>query len=231
MSKQRQASNAVLLVSGGMDSVTLLHYLRRQRPNAHLHALTFLYGQKHARETRCAARHARLISARHQLLKIAFFSQITAGFSALTDRHIAIPALAKLTSAQRAQPATYVPNRNMLLLSLAAAYAEAHGIPEVFYGAQQQDQYGYWDCTNEFLQRLNMVLALNRRQPVVVRAPFLKMRKCEILKIGLKLGIDYARTWTCYKGGRAPCGQCPACAERQQAFAALNLTDPLIQSR
>ncbi len=138
-----------------------------------------------------------------------------------------VPALAELAPAQLDQPPTYVPHRNLVLLALAAAYAEARGITEVFYAAQRQDFYGYWDCTEDFLRRTNDLLALNRRAPVTVRAPFAALDKSAVLQIGLQSGVDYSHTWTCYRGGAQACGICPACVERLAAFRAAGAADPL----
>ncbi len=212
---------AVILLSGGLDSSTLLHYVRRTLGCRQLHALTFRYGQKHAREIECAAWQARAAAvAEHRVLDLPLLGEIAAGASALTDVRLPVPDLAALSPEQREQPPTYVPNRNMILLSLAAAYAEAQGIADVFYGAQAQDSYGYWDCTPEFLERMNAALALNRRPAVRLHAPFIRMRKGEILALGRELGVDYARTWSCYRGLERECGACPACVERRAAFAA-----------
>jgi 7-cyano-7-deazaguanine synthase len=115
----------------------------------------------------------------------------------------------------------------MIFLALAAAYAESHDASEVFYGAQKADLYGYWDTTPQFLAQLNQVYQLNRRTPITIQAPFVQKSKAEILRIGLELGVDYSRTWSCYRGEATACGTCPTCAERLAAFAELNLTDPI----
>ncbi|MDD5677457.1 MAG: 7-cyano-7-deazaguanine synthase QueC [Kiritimatiellae bacterium] len=220
--------SAVILLSGGLDSSTLLHYVKSKFAFQPLHALTIRYGQKHARETTCAAAQARAAGVEaHQQIDLAFFGKMMAAASTLTDPDRPVPALAELPPGQLDQPPTYVPNRNMLFLALAAAYAEARGIADVFYGAQLQDRYGYWDCTVEFLDRMNAVLGLNRRQPIVLHAPFMTMHKSEILKIGMDLGVDYAATWSCYRGQDKPCGVCPSCVERRTAFEALQVADPL----
>ena len=130
-----------------------------------------------------------------------------------------MPDLSDVQPEDRMQPATYVPNRNMILLSLAAAFAEAQGAADVFYGAQAQDEYGYWDCSQDFVNRMNDVLSLNRKGRVKIRAPFASMSKAEVVKIGLELGVDYDHTWTCYRGGDEPCGTCPSCVERNRAFS------------
>lgn len=226
--RKPRIQRAVILLSGGMDSTTLLHYLRKTLGVREVHALSFRYGQKHVREL-CAARwQARAAGvAEHCVLDMGFLAGVMANSSALTDPRRPVPDLRHLTTRQKAQPPTYVPNRNMILLALAAAYAEARGICDVFYGAQAQDEYGYWDCTGPFLHRLNTTLALNRRKAVRVHAPFLHLCKADELRIGRKLGVEYARTWSCYRGGRTPCGTCPACVERKRAFEKIGVADPL----
>ena len=219
-------SALAILLSGGLDSSTLLHHLRQTRPGAPIHALTFHYGQRHACELECAAWQARAAGvAEHKILALDALRELAGSASALIAG-AAVPALSEIAPDQLDQPPTYVPNRNLLLLSLAAAYAEAHGITEVFYAAQHQDCYGYWDCTEEFLRRLNDLLALNRRAPVTVRAPFAALDKSAVLQIGLQLGVDYSHTWTCYRGGEKACGVCPSCVERLAAFRGAGAPDP-----
>ena len=219
---------AVVLLSGGLDSSTLLHYVVKRLGAREVHAVSFLYGQKHQRELDCAKWQANAAGVKaHDIVDMSFFAALTPGSSALTDAAVAVPRLADLDAAALSQPPTYVPNRNMMLLSVAAAYAEARGVRDIFYGAQTQDSYGYWDCTAEFLNKINAVLALNHRPPVIVHAPFVRMRKAEEIRIGLELGVDYAHTWTCYRGGQIPCGECPSCAERAGAFNEIGIPDPL----
>lgn len=227
----KHVDRAVVLLSGGVDSSTLLHYVIRKLGASEVHALSFLYGQKHKREIDAAAWQASAAgAASHDVVDMSFFGALIPGGSALTDAAVAVPRLEDLGHEVMSQPPTYVPNRNMMLLSVAAAYAESRGVRDLFYGAQTQDRYGYWDCTPEFLERINAVLALNRKPPVMVHAPFVWMRKAEELQLGLELGVDYAHTWTCYRGGDVPCGECPSCVERAGAFKEIGLADPLIGS-
>ena len=137
------------------------------------------------------------------------------------------PNLADLGETGLDQPPTYVPNRNMMLLSTAVAYAEARGIHNVFYGAQAHDEYGYWDCTPSFIERLNHVLELNRRDVVTVHAPFVDKKKSELVPLGTELGVDFSHTWSCYRGGEIACGTCPTCVERLKAFLEAGADDPL----
>jgi len=209
---------AVVLISGGMDSATLLHYVHKRLEVPEIHALSFLYGQKHDKELEMARWQTQSISATHKEIDLSTLGEITAGGSALTDSTIPVPDLSELAQSQLQQPPTYVPNRNMIFLSLAAAYAESNDIQDVLYGAQAQDRYGYWDCTEDFVNHMNSTLALNRDRPVKIHAPFASMSKAEVLKIGLEIGVDYSHTWTCYRGGKEPCGTCPSCVERAAAL-------------
>jgi 7-cyano-7-deazaguanine synthase len=162
------------------------------------------------------------------VVDLSVFSGLVVGGSALTDPAIAVPDLRDIRVTDRRQPVTYVPNRNLVLLSLAAAYAEARGIRDVFYGSQAQDEYGYWDCSRDFVIHLNKLLSLNRKKSIRVFAPFVGMRKMDVLAEGLRLGVDFSRTWTCYRGGTRSCGSCPSCVERGRAFREAGLPDPLV---
>ena len=219
---------AVVLLSGGADSSVLLHHVVRELHRAPVHAVSMHYGQRHARELACARYQARAADvAAHREVDLSFLASWLAPGSTLIEGGAAVPDLAALSGDQLTQPPTYVPNRNMVLLSMAAAYAEAQGIHDVYYGAQAQDEYGYWDCTRDFLARINAVLALNRATPVAIHAPFVTKPKAETVRLGLALGVDFAQTWSCYRGGDSPCGTCPTCVERHNAFEAIGAEDPL----
>ncbi|MDZ4858083.1 MAG: 7-cyano-7-deazaguanine synthase QueC [Candidatus Hydrogenedentes bacterium] len=219
---------AVVLLSGGLDSSVLLHYVARVLGRAPLHALSFDYGQRHAKELECARWQADAVDAAvYRNIDVTFLGDMVKGASALVTGGKSVPDLDTLSGAQLDQPPTYVPNRNMILLSIAAAYAESHGIHEVYYGAQALDEYGYWDCTTEFLRRVNGALALNRRDPVAVHAPFIDKKKVESVRLGIELGVNFVYTWSCYRGGSKACGKCPTCIERLNAFAEAGVEDPV----
>ena len=221
-----EKEKAVILLSGGIDSTVLLHLLSRR--GYALYALACRYGQRHSRELECARIQAESAGvAAFHYLDMGFLGGLLREGSALIDSGAPVPDLADIPPELRDQPPTYVPNRNMLLLSVASAYAEAIGAPRVFYGAQAQDEYGYWDCTQDFLERINALLALNRRQPVTVEAPFLRCSKADNVKLGLALGVDFGATWSCYRGGKKACGACPTCVERLNAFKIVGVEDPL----
>lgn len=222
------SQGAVVLVSGGIDSSVLLHYVARSLKRAPIHVLSFNYGQRHAKELDCARWQADAVDAEtHRIIDISFMGGLVRGASALISGGRLVPEFKDLAAGDLDQPPTYVPNRNMILLSIASAHAEAQGIRDVYYGAQALDEYGYWDCTADFLERVNAVLALNRRDPVTIHAPFVSKKKADSVRLGLELGVLFNQTWSCYRGGARACGVCPTCVERLKAFKEAGLEDPL----
>jgi 7-cyano-7-deazaguanine synthase len=216
--------DSVAVVSGGLDSVTLLHHLVKNL-NLYPSVLTFTYGQKHAKEVEYASIQAELLNCiEHQVFDLSILNPIFSA-SALVSKDQEIPTIEKVLNDP--QPSTYVPNRNMIFLALAAAFAESRGVADIYYGAQIHDMYGYWDTTPEFLEKLNNVYKLNRKTRIQIHAPFVSHSKADILRIGLKLNVDYARTWSCYRGNDYACGRCPTCAERLAAFEEIGIPDPL----
>ncbi len=217
-------NDAVAVVSGGMDSTTMLHYLVKKQ-GLHPALITFAYGQRHAREIDSARAQAAILGLDVPMLFDLTPFQAAFAASALTDASREIPDASEV--AGDPQPATYVPFRNLIFLTLAAAYAESHGASAVYYGAQRHDLYGYWDTTPDFLTRVNHVYALNRKSAISIEAPFVNYSKADILRLGFEMGVDYAQTWSCYHGGTVACGTCPTCAERLKAFAEVGVADPL----
>lgn len=216
--------DSVAIVSGGMDSVTLLHRLVKIEKLSPA-VITFAYGQKHGKEIEFAKIQAQQVGCTHHLILDLSLLQPLFASSALVSDKLDVPDMDAVMGDP--QPPTYVPNRNMIFLALAAAYAETSGAADVYYGAQSHDMYGYWDTTPEFLRQLNQVYGLNRKTPIHVKAPLVNYSKTDILRLGLELGVDYAQTWSCYRGGEAACGRCPTCAERLQAFVTVGIPDPL----
>lgn len=216
--------DSVAIVSGGMDSVTLLHYLIKVEKRAPA-IITFGYGQKHDKEIEYAKTQAALLGCQeHLVLDLALLRPLFAN-SALVSSETAVPNILDVLGDP--QPPTYVPNRNMIFLALAVAYAETQGVSDVFYGAQRHDIYGYWDTTPQFLEQLNQVYTLNRKTQVTIQAPFVQHSKTDILRQGLELDVDYSLTWSCYEGRAVACGRCPTCAERIKAFEEVGIPDPL----
>ena len=179
--------DSVTIVSGGIDSVTLLHHLVKVE-NLDPAIITFIYGQKHDKEVAFAKVQVELLGCKeHLVLDISLLRPLFAS-SALVSEGLQIPNVTEVLGDP--QPLTYVPNRNMIFLALAAAYAETHDVTDIYYGAQSHDMYGYWDTTPDFLQRINDLYALNRKTPVQIKAPFINYSKTDILRLGLELEVD-----------------------------------------
>lgn len=214
------SNKAVVIYSGGMDSYTLLH---RVRAAGHeLLPLTFNYGQRHVREIEVAAAVCQQLGLAHQVIDLRAILPLLAG-SSLTD-DIAIP---EGHYAADNMKSTVVPNRNMILLSLAIGYAVSQGAGTVYYGAHGGDHAIYPDCRPEFVARMNEVAAVANYEAVAICAPYLHWHKGQILAEGLAMGLDYRHSWTCYNGRERACGKCGSCVERLEAFASNGVSDPL----
>lgn len=225
---------AVVPISGGMDSTVLLHHAARQ--HNHIHAVSFNYGQRHEKELVCASTQVQDIISKygadkitHKVIDIPFFRDI-AGTSALTNSGIDVAKARDVMGDP--QTVNYVPFRNLMLISIACAYAEATDATVVYHGAAQADSVaGFWDGSEEFLDEINRVTALNRRSRIAVEAPLIKLSKAEIIALGNELDVDFSNTWTCYEGKDEPCGECTACALRIKGFIDAGIRDPLNYSK
>jgi 7-cyano-7-deazaguanine synthase len=211
---------AIVVYSGGMDSFTVLHHALSQ--GYQVEALSFDYGQRHSKELTFAKQVCGELKIKHHCVDITSINQLLAG-SALTS-DIAVP---EGHYEEQSMQATVVPNRNMILLSLAVGHAVSIGAAKVFYGAHSGDHAIYPDCRPEFVEKMNQVCAIANYEAVEIVTPFLHQDKITILKAGMEMGLDYAKTWTCYKGQQLACGKCGSCQERLEAFAANGITDPL----
>lgn len=216
-----RASATVVIYSGGMDSYTVLH--RALREGLNVHALSFDYGQRHARELDVARTVCQRLKVPHQVVDIRAIHGLIDS-SALTNADVAMP---EGDYAADNLHATVVPNRNMILLSLAIAKAVNIGAERVDYGAHGGDHILYPDCRPEFVEAMNHVAGIANFEPVKLHAPYLASSKADILREGLAMGLDYRDTWTCYAGRQRACGKCGSCLERLAAFALNNATDPL----
>lgn len=214
------SETVVVIYSGGMDSFTLLHRARAEGYS--VHALSFNYGQRHVRELDCARAVCQELAIPHQVIDIRALSSVMAG-SALTD-DVAVP---EGHYAENSMKATVVPNRNMILLSLATGYATTVGATAVWYGAHGGDHAIYPDCRPDFVAKMDAVCRVANYEPVRIEAPYMHADKTRILAEGLALGLDYSQTWTCYNGRERACGRCGSCVERLEAFQAQGCRDPL----
>ncbi|HAD47773.1 MAG: 7-cyano-7-deazaguanine synthase QueC [Idiomarina sp.] len=214
------SQKVVVIYSGGMDSFTVLNKALQQGHD--VSALSFNYGQRHVKELDVAATVCKSLEIPHKIVDITAINSLLAG-SSLTD-DIDIP---EGHYEQESMKSTVVPNRNMILLSLAIGYAVSENAQAVYYGAHSGDHAIYPDCRPEFVRQMNVVSKLANYEPVEVVAPYLDVDKNAILADGLKMGLDYSNTWTCYNGRDKACGKCGACIERLEAFAANKQSDPL----
>ena len=221
---------AVVLVSGGLDSATTLAVARFQ--GFEVHALSVDYGQRHRHELECASRVAQSLGAtRHTTIKVDLRA---VGGSALTDA-VDVPKDRSHEEIGQGIPITYVPARNTVLLSLALGYAEVVEAFDLFIGVNAIDYSGYPDCRPEFLAEFERLANLATKAAVEgrgrfqVHAPLLRLSKAEIIREGVRLGVDYSLTLSCYdpdENGRA-CGRCDSCRLRRKGFELAGLADPV----
>jgi len=214
------SKKVVIIYSGGMDSYTVLHQARAQ--GFDVHAVSFNYGQRHSKELDYAKRVSEKYQIPHKIVDITSINQLIGG-SSLTDS-IDVP---EGHYEEESMKQTVVPNRNMILLSLAAGYAVSIDAEAVYFGAHSGDHAIYPDCRTEFVDAMNEVCKIANYSPIEVRAPFLASSKIDILRTGLALDLDYAETWTCYNGREKACGKCGACQERLEAFELNGAKDPI----
>lgn len=213
---------AVILLSGGLDSVTTLYFAKKS--GYALTALVFDYHQRHKKELQAAKKIIKLNRIDYHLVKTSFsWAQ-----SSLIDLKKHVPINRNLT--KRVIPSTYVAARNIVFLSYAFSLAESIGAKRIFIGAHVQDYSGYPDCRPEFLKTFEQAANLGMKQgDIKIEAPLVNKSKKEIISLGLKLKVPFEYTWSCYEGGSKPCGKCDSCRFRIGAFEELGLVDPLLR--
>ncbi len=216
--------NAVVLVSGGMDSAVCLALAREAGFAAH--ALSVSYGQRHTSELQAAARVCESLGAVAHKTVVVDLRSI--GGSALTDAGIEVPE-----AGGQGIPTTYVPARNTIMLSIALGWAEVLGASDIYCGVNAVDYSGYPDCRHEFIDAFQVLGNLATKAGVEgaglrVRAPLMAMGKADIVREGLRLGVDFAQTVSCYRadGEGLACGHCDACQLRAAGFAQAGVPDP-----
>lgn len=210
----------VTIYSGGMDSTVLLYYLMAE--DYDVRAISIDYGQRHRKELESARTICGTIGLRHEVADLRGITHLLGG-SSLTDTKIDVP---EGHYAAENMKATVVPNRNMIMLSVAIGYAITLQAPYVAYGAHAGDHTIYPDCRPEFASAINTAAMLADWHQVELLHPFVRMTKAEIAKRGAELGVPFELTWSCYKGGRVHCGRCGTCVERREAFILAGLADP-----
>ncbi len=215
---------AVIIVSGGIDSTTLLY--KALREGYEVNALTFLYGQKHHKEIDSAISICGALAVSHQVIDLSAMKGLLSG-SALTDSNVNIPDVPETAEHYETLKVTIVPNRNAIFLSVATAYAVSLGADHVFFGAHYSDRGVYPDCRKEFVEAFQASERIaTDNAALVIDAPFVDVEKSEIVKLGSELGVPFKETWTCYRGGEVHSGVCSSCRERKRAFWESGVPDP-----
>jgi len=220
----RANKRAVILVSGGLDSTTVLAMARSQ--GFACYTLSFDYGQRHSAELLAAARVSQSLGdVEHKVVKLNLDS---IGGSALTDTSIAVPE-----EETEGIPVTYVPARNTVFLSIALGWAEVLGADDIFIGVNAVDYSGYPDCRPEYIAAFEDMANLATRsavegQRLTIRTPLMDMGKGDIIRAGIALGVDYGQTVSCYQatGEGLACGRCDSCRLRRQGFSDAGVEDP-----
>ena len=223
----------VLAFSGGMDSSVLL-FMAAERGYEEIHTVTFDYGQRHRREMQCVPLQQWDLQEKYpsikftnKVLDVSYLKDISPT-SSLTNLDIDNPDISKI--AGDAQPVSYVPFRNQMFITICCAYAESLGADTVWYGAAQVDSLaGYWDGSQEFVDNINQLAALNRQHRILIEAPLLSLSKAEIIQEGVRLGVQFENTWTCYSNREDGLADAttPSSSLRVQGFISAGYKDPI----
>ena len=222
---------ALVLSSGGVDSTTCLGLAVSQYGAENVTALAITYGQKHDKEVQAARAVAAHYGVELIELDLSLIFQYDTTCSLLTGSDTEIPRESyadQLKKTDGKPVSTYVPFRNGLFLSSAASIALSKGYEVIYYGAHSDDAAGnaYPDCSEAFNKAMNDAIFLGSGNQLHIEAPFVRLTKADVVKIGLELGVPYELTWSCYEGGETPCGVCGTCRDRAAAFAANGIADP-----
>ena len=242
-------SYGVSLLSGGLDSTTVTAFAKGKTD--HLTALTFHYGQTHSKEVYCAAAVAQSLGVPQELMDISFLAQV-AWYSALTNpERFPVPEDRNAAPMGYSVPITYVPLRNTIFLSLAAAYLESQALyaiemegvstvdvqASLYMAPNAIDYSGYPDCRPEFFQKMGESLGYGSKLwteyqiPLQIETPIIEMSKGDIVRLGMELGAPLEFTWSCYLGGDVPCGRCDSCILRANGFKDAGFPDPALLPR
>lgn len=223
----------LVLFSGGIDSTTCLAMAVDKYGKDNVTALSMSYGQKHTKEIEAADKVAEYYGVEHIYLDLAkIFEYSDCSLLRHSDKEIPKEEYSKQLEKTDGTPvSTYVPFRNGLFLSSAASIAVSKGCEVIYYGAHSDDAAGnaYPDCSDEFNNAMNEAIYLGSGGQVKIEAPFVKMNKAAVVKKGLALKVPYELTWSCYEGGKEPCGKCGTCIDREKAFEANGVKDPILK--
>ena len=215
---------ALVILSGGMDSGTVLAYAVHVWGADKVFALTFDYGQRHAKEMKAAEALAQHFGVKH----IVFHCDLgQIGGSALTDTSIPVPDFKADVGDTKHVALTYVPMRNTIFIAIAAAFAEVLSCTYIYTGFNWIDSGGYPDTREEYVKAMNSVLQKGSRDQPTLNAPLIEMTKKQIVEFGQRYNVPWEKTWSCYKGEEKPCGECNACVQRAKGFYEAGVVDPL----
>ncbi len=224
---------ALVLFSGGVDSTTCLGMAVKKYGSEEVLALSVYYGQKHKKEIEAAEKIAAYYHLAWKQLDLAsIFADSDCSLLAGSTQEIPKESYFEQLQRTSGNPvSTYVPFRNGLFLSSSASIALSNGCEVIYYGAHSDDSAGnaYPDCSSAFHEAMNQAIYLGSGKQLHIEAPFVNCTKAEVVKRGLELDVPYALTWSCYEGGKEPCGICGTCRDRAAAFAANGVEDPAIQ--
>lgn len=216
--KTDQMKDSVIIVSGGLDSITLLY----DKAETIALAVSFDYGQNHgAKELPFAAHHCRKLGIPHITIPLSFMHRYFK--SSLLDGAEAIP---EGHYAEENMKSTVVPFRNGIMLAIATGIAESHGLKRVYIANHGGDHTIYPDCRPDFIQAMDGAATAGTFVNVRIEAPYTNITKADIVRRGTALGVDYSKTWSCYKGSDVHCGKCGTCVERKEAFLEAGVKDP-----
>ena len=213
---------AIVLLSGGIDSAVTLYAARKK--GYKILALIFDYGQRHRREIGFAKKIATRAGSSYRVVKVALPRKGTS----LVDRKMKLPTGRSPAKIKKSVPSTYVPGRNLIFLSMAAAFAESEKAKAIFIGAHTEDYSGYPDCKKPFFNAFKKTINVGTKsgKGTRIHAPLIGKDKKQIIKTGLRLRVPFEITWSCYEGKKVPCGTCDSCIFRNRAFKALKIEDP-----
>ncbi len=223
---------ALVLLSGGIDSTTCLALAVSKYTTKNVIALSITYGQKHNKELQKAMEVAKYYNIEHYTLNLEeIFKFSNCSLLKHSNEEIPLKSYSEQIQSKNGEPvSTYVPFRNGLFLSSAASFALSENCDIIYYGAHSDDSAGnaYPDCSEKFNNAMNEAIYEGSGKKLKIEAPFVKMNKADVIKLGIELKVPYQLTWSCYIGDEKPCGKCGTCIDRENAFKENNILDPIL---
>lgn len=224
MARKKEYKKVLVVLSGGIDSTTVLYHAVKLYGNDNVEAISFNYGSKHnEKELKCAKWHTAKLGVKHKIIELDFNKW---GFK--SDLLISGGEIPEGHYEAENMKSTVVPFRNGIMTAITAGYADSIKADVIMLGNHSGDHHIYKDCRYEFTQAMNLAVFLGTDNEVIVESPFVNWTKTDIVKYGYELGVPYEHTWSCYKGGEKHCGKCGTCTERKEAFQEAGVPDPTV---